>query len=126
MVLLVFLSLKRSLRDVTQTHQVVNTSVQQVVDTVEVEKRIIQEEINQVTRHVEIPPLQFTEKVVDILVVTLREISQLQYLDQVVDVPDVVVAQVPQVHVEMKTVETSQFKLRKSRAEKKERRVERD
>ena len=39
----------------------------------------------------------------------VREISQLQYLDQVVDVPVVVVAQVPQVHVEMKTVETSQL-----------------
>ena len=61
------------------------------------------------TRHVEVPPLQFTDKVVDIPVVALREISQLQYVDQVVDVPVVVVTQVPQVHVEMKTVETSQL-----------------
>ena len=37
------------------------------------------------------------------------EISQLQVEDKVVDVPVVVVAQVPQVHVEMKTVETSQL-----------------
>ena len=85
--------------------QAVNTSVQQVVDTV------IQEEINQVTRHVEIPPLQFIDKVVDIPVVALREISQLQNLDQVVDVPVVVVAHGPHVHVEMKTVETSQLQL---------------
>ena len=45
---------------VTQTQQVVNTSDQHVVDTGEVEKHIIHEKINQVTRHVEIPLLQIT------------------------------------------------------------------
>ena len=46
-----------------KTQQGVNTSVQHVFNTVE--KRIIQEKINQVTIHVEIPLLQFTDKVVD-------------------------------------------------------------
>ena len=98
-------------RPVTQTQQVVNTSVQQVGDTV------IQEEINQVTRHVEIPPLQFTDKVADILVVAQKqismvltvqksiEISQLQITDKVTDVPVVSVVQVPRVWVVKKTVE---------------------
>ena len=94
-------------RPVTQTQQVLKTSVQHVVDTVD--KRIIQEKIIQVTRHVEIPLLQFTDNVVDISVVAQRQISQLQSADQVVDVPVVVVRQVPQVHVVMKTVETSQL-----------------
>ena len=92
-----------------------------------VQKPIIQEKISQVTRHVEtpllqivkkifeVPELQFTDKVVDILVVAQRqihiktvEISQLQHTDHVVDVPVVLVAQVPQVRVVMKTVETPQ------------------
>ena len=82
-----------------------NTSVQHVVDAVEVEKHIINEKINQVTRHVEVPEiplvarLQFTDKVVDIPVVAQRqihanrnvqktiEIPQLQDADKVVDVP---------------------------------------
>ena len=51
---------------VTQTQQVVNTSVQHVVDTVEVEKHIIHEKINQVTRHVEIPLLQIVKKTVEV------------------------------------------------------------
>ena len=87
-----------------------NTHAQHVVNTVEVErpkiikqtgqKPIIQEKINQVTKHVEVPLSQFTGKVVDIPVVARREVSQSQYLDQVVDVPAVlVVEQVPHVHV---------------------------
>ena len=117
-------------RPVTQTQQVVNTSVQHVFNTVEVEKH------NQVTRHVEIPllqivkktvevpevpPLQFTDKVIDKPVVAQRQIStvqtvqtsieipQLQYCDEVIDVPAVFVVLVPQVHVEIKTVEITQL-----------------
>ena len=41
-----------------KTQQVVNTSAQHVVNALEVEKHIIQEKINQVTRHVETPLLQ--------------------------------------------------------------------
>ena len=94
-----------------KTQQIVNRSVQHVLDTLEVEKHIIQEKINQVTRHVETPLLQFTDKVVDIPVVAQRqirmnrkvekiiEIPQLRQTDQMVDVPVVVVAQVPQVRV---------------------------
>ena len=62
--------------------QVANTHVQHVVNAVEVEKSdiieetrqkpIIQEKINQVTKHVEIPLLQFMNKVVDIPVVAQR------------------------------------------------------
>ena len=100
-----------------------NTYVQHV-DTVEVEKHIIQEKINQETKRIEVPPLQFMDKAVDIPVVAQRqtthmnqmvqktiEISQLQHTDQVVDVPVVVVAQVPQVHVVMKTVETPRVQI---------------
>ena len=106
-----------------ETQQGVNTYVQHVVDTVEVEKLITQEKTNQVTKHIDAPPLQFTEKVVDIPVVAQRQvhanrhvqktiqIPQLQHTDQVVDVPVVVVAQVPQVHVVMKTVETSRVQI---------------
>ena len=90
-----------------------NTSVQHVVDTVEVEKYIIQEKIL----------WQFTDKVVDILVVAQRqirvnqnvqntiEISQLQYTDDVVDVPVVLVVHVPHVQVVTKTVEVPQLPL---------------
>ena len=38
-----------------ETKQVVNTHVQHVVNAVEAEKPIINEKINQVTKHVEIP-----------------------------------------------------------------------
>ena len=58
-----------------KTRQGVNTHAQHVVNTVEMErpkiikqtgqKPIIQEKINQVTKHVEIPELQFTDKVVE-------------------------------------------------------------
>ena len=111
---------------VTQTQQVVNTSVQQVVDTAEVEKHIIHEKINQVTRHVEIPllqivkktvevpevpPLQFTDKVDDIPVVAPRQISQLQVDDKVVDVPVVLVVQAPLVQVMAETAEIPQLQV---------------
>ena len=134
---LLFHSLRRSLWwPVSQmqgtTQRGVNTHAQHVVNAVEVEKPkiieltvqrkkfIIQEKINQVTKHVKIPELQFTDKVVDNPVVvqgqismeTVQksiEISQLQNCDEVVDVPAVFVEQVPHVHVEMKTVEITQL-----------------
>ena len=66
-----------------KTQQVVNTSVQHDVNTLEVEKNIIQEKINHVTRHVETPLLQIVKKIF--------EVPELQFTDKVVDIP--VVAQ---------------------------------
>ena len=114
-----------------KTQQAMNTYVQHVVDTVEVErptiidgtvqKPIIQEKINQVTQHVEVPLSQFNDKVVDNPVVAQRQIPmvyvemktaenpQLQIPDDVIDVPAVLVVPVPQVQVSGKTVEISQL-----------------
>ena len=82
---------------------------------------IIQEKINQVTKHIEIPESQFSDKVDDMPVVVQRqasmvqktvqktmEIPQLQCVDKVVD--DSVV-QVPQIHVVEKTVEGTQLQI---------------
>ena len=115
-----------------KTQQVVNTSVQHNVNTLEVEKHITQEKINQVTRHVEtpllqivkktceVPELQFINKAVNTHVVAQRqirmnrkvhktiEVPQLQHTDQVVDVPVVMVAQVPHMRVVTETVEIPQ------------------
>ena len=103
--------------------QGVNTHAQHVVDTVEVQKPIIQEKINPVTKHLEDPLSQFTGKAMDIPVVAQRQISmetvqksietpQLQYCDEVVDIPAVlVVEQVPRVRVVKKTVEDPQFEI---------------
>ena len=111
------------------TQQVVNTSVQHIVDTVEVEKPkiidetvqkpTIQEKINQVTKHVEVSLVQFLDKVEEIPVVAQRQvpiviqtiqkttdIPQLQCIDEAID--DLVV-QAPQVQVSEKTVEISQL-----------------
>ena len=85
---------------VTQTQQVVNTSVQHAVDTDEVEKHIIHEKINQVTRHVEIPLLQIVKKTVEV-----PGVPQLQCADQVNDVPVVLVVQAPLVQVMAETAE---------------------
>ena len=113
-----------------KTRQGVNTHAQYVVDTVEVErpkiidetvqKPIIQEKINPMTKHVEVPLSQFTSKAMDIPVVAQRQIStetvqkaietqQLQCIDDVIDVPVVLVTQVPQVQVVTRTVEISQL-----------------
>ena len=113
-----------------KTQQAMNTYVQHVVDTVEVErpkiidgtvqKPIIQEKINPVTKHVEVSLSQFTDKAMDIPVVAQRQISretvqksteipQLRYCDQVVDVPVKLAAQVPRVLVVEKTTEILQF-----------------
>ena len=102
-----------------KTQQGVNTHPQHVVSTVEVErpkiidetvqKPTIQEKINQVTKHIKIPQVQFLDEADDILVDVQRqipmaqtvqktaEILQLQFLDQVVDVPVVSVVQVSDV-----------------------------
>ena len=116
-----------------KTQRDVNTHVQHVVNAVEVErpktieltvqrkKPIIQEKIDQVTKHVEIP--QFTDKVVDVPVVAQKqismtltvqkniEISQLQVDDKMVDVPVMLVVLVPQVRIVKKTVGDSQLQI---------------
>ena len=113
-----------------KTRQGVNTHAQYVVDTVEVkrpkiidetvQKPIIQEKINPMTKHVEVPLSQFTGKAMDIPVVAQRQIStetvqkaietqHLQCIDDVIDVPVVLVTQVPQVQVVTRTVEISQL-----------------
>ena len=69
-----------------RTHQGENTHVQHVVDTVEVEKHIIQEKINQVTKHIDIPPLQFTEKVIDIPVVAQGQAHRIQMVKETKEV----------------------------------------
>ena len=58
---------------------------------------MINEKINQVTKHVEVPQVQFLLKTM--------EISQLQYSDNVVEVPVALVVQVPQMQFVKKTVE---------------------
>ena len=118
-----------------ETQQLVNTHVQHVVNTVEVEKPkliketvqrkkpIIQETINQLTKHIDVPQVQFLDKADDMSVVVQRQISmvqtvqtrkempQLQYGDEVIDVPVVSVVQVPRVWVVKKTVEDPQFQI---------------
>ena len=120
-----------------KTQQVANTHVQHVVNAVEVEKHIIQEKINQETKRIEIPPPQFIDKAIDILVMAQRQVPQVHVVkktvedpqfeivqktvenpetvpqfrvaDKVVDVPVVLVVQAPQVQVSEKTVEISQL-----------------
>ena len=109
-----------------KTQHVVNTHVQHVVNTVEVErpklaKETVQEKINQVSKHIKIPQVQFLNKVDDMLVDVQQqihpiaqtvqkttEIPQLQFPDQVVDVPVVVQRQVPSIETVEKTVEVPQ------------------
>ena len=109
-----------------KAQQVANTLIQHDVDTVEVErpqiikqtwqKPIIQEKINQVTKHVEVPLVQFLHKVDEVPVGVQRqipmvravqktmEIPQWKCIDKMLDNPEV-----PQVHVVKKTVEDPQF-----------------
>ena len=87
------------------------------------QKPIIQEKIDQGTKHFEIPKLQFTDKVVHVPVVAQKqismnltvqkniEISQLQVDDKMVDVPAMLVVPVPQVRIVKKTVEDSQLQI---------------
>ena len=61
-----------------KTQQVANTHVQHVVNAVEVKKHVVQEKINQETKQIEIPPLQFIDKAMDIPVVAQRQVPQVQ------------------------------------------------
>ena len=80
-----------------RTQQVVNTSVQHIVDTVEVEKPkiidetvqkpTIQEKINQVTKHIKIPQVQFLDKADDMLVDVQRQIPVAQTMQKTMEVP---------------------------------------
>ena len=131
------------IRTQEKTQQLLNTHVQHVVNTVEVEKpklvkETVQEKINQVTKHIEVPQVQFLDKADDMPVVVQRqvfmvqkameaplvqvmaetaEIPQLQITDKVVDVPVVLVMPVPQVRVVKKTVEGPQFQIVEKTAE---------
>ena len=77
---------KLVIRTQEKTRQLVNTHVQHVVNTVEVEKPkliketvqrkkpIIQEKINQMAKHVEVPQVQFLDKADDMPVVVQRQV----------------------------------------------------
>ena len=93
-----------------RTQQIVNTSDQHIIDTVEVKKPTIQEKINQVTKNIRIPRVDDGADVVprQILPMTQTvqktiEDPQLQCIDEAID--DLVV-QVPQMQVSEKTVDT--------------------
>ena len=110
-----------------KTRKGVNACVQHVVNTVEVEKpklvkETVQEKINQVTKHIKIPQVQFLNKVDDMLVDVQRqipvaqtmqkamEVPPLQYVNRVVDVPVVAPRQIsPMVQTVQKTIETQQL-----------------
>ena len=62
-----------------------------IKEAVQRKRPVINEKINQETKRIEIPPLQFMDKAIDIPVVAQR--------------------QVPQVHVVKKTVEDPQFEI---------------
>ena len=75
-----------------RTQQVVNTSVHHVVNTVEVDKpklvkETVQEKINQVTKHIKIPQVQFLNKVDDMLVDVQRQIPVAQTMQKTMEVP---------------------------------------
>ena len=82
------------IRTKEKTQQVVNTHVQHVVNTVEVEKPkiiketvqskkpIIQEQINQVTKRIEVPQVQFLDKADDMPVVVQRQVSMAQKMQR--------------------------------------------
>ena len=115
-----------------KTQQGANMHVQHVVDTVEVEKPkiteltvqrkkpIIQEKINQVTKHMKIPQAQFLDKANDMLVDVQRqipvaqtmqktmEVPLLQFTDKVVDNPVMVQRQISTETVH-KSIETPQL-----------------
>ena len=71
-----------------KTQHVVNTHVQHVVNTVEVErpklaKETVQETINQVTKHIRIPQVQFLNKVDDMLVDVQQQIRPMTQTVQI-------------------------------------------
>ena len=89
----------RSIDGEISTQRVANTHVQHVVNTVEVEmpkiiketvqrkRPIIQEKINQVTKHIKIPQVQFRTKVDDMPVVVQRQVSTAQTVQKAMEVP---------------------------------------
>ena len=115
------------IRTQEKTQQLVNTHVQHVVNTVEVEKPklvketgqkpIIQEKINQVTKHVEVPQVQCLSRVADMPVVVQRqvfmvqkamEVPQVQFPNKVDEMPVGMQRQIPMVPTVQKTMETPQ------------------
>ena len=70
-----------------KTQQIVNTHVQHVVNTIEVEKAIIQVKINQGTMHIETPELQFLDKVDDMPVVVPRQVSMVPKSQKTIKIP---------------------------------------
>ena len=76
-----------------KTQQGVNTHVQHVVNTVEVErpklaKETVQEKINQVTKHIKIPQVQFLNKVDDMLVDVQQQIRPMaQTVQKTTEIP---------------------------------------
>ena len=100
-----------------KTQHVVNTHVQHAVNAVEAEKPIINETINQVTKHVEIPQLQIFEKTIEDAKHIQQERVQNHTVDQIVDesVPRMmeeireVVRHVLQERVHSNTIEVAKF-----------------
>ena len=80
-----------------KTQQVSNTLVQHVVNTIEVErpktikqtgqKPIIQEKINQVTKYVEVPQVQFPDKVDEMPVSVQRQNTMVQTVQKTMEIP---------------------------------------
>ena len=70
-------------QDKTQHVVVVNTHVQHTVNAVEAEKPIINETINQMTKHVEIPQLQIVEKTIE----TAKHIQQEETVEVIQPIP---------------------------------------
>ena len=119
----------RSIDGDISTQQVVNTHVQHVVNTVEVEmpkiiketvqrkRPIIQEKIDRVTKHIKIPQVQFRTKVDDMPVAAQRqaptaqtvqkamEVPQLQFTNKVNDIPVEAQRQISMVRTIQKTTE---------------------
>ena len=93
--------------------------VQHVVNAVEVEKHIIQEKINHETKRIEIPPLKFEDKAIDILVVAQRQVPRVWVVKKTVEDPQFEIAEktvenpetVPQMQVVEKTTEIPQFRV---------------
>ena len=119
-----------------KTQQVANTIVQHAVNTVEVErpkiikqtgqKTIIQEKINQVTKHVEVPQVQFLNKVDEMLVGVQRQIPMVQTAQKTMEIPqlqcigeaiDDPVVQVSRVQVIERTVGIPQLQIVEKTAE---------
>ena len=93
--------------------------VQHVVNAVEVEKHVVPEKINQETKRIEIPPLQFMDKAIDIPVVAQRQVPQVHVVKKTVEDPQFEIVEkaventetVPQMQVVEKTTEIPKFQV---------------